>query len=163
MLVPPLRKLLPPALPRTLQSPSPAHFFILIPLCHVAPSCPISVGCGCWRREGREGRRAGCSGPIRRVQSWKATPALERSSAASLRGAGGTGAVRHRQLLTDYREPLGVGSLAAGTLSGDPHPWGGSWPAAGQQHLRRSLRVPGAGDSFADGVAANVPESSVKR
>lgn len=35
--------------------------------------------------------------------------------------------------------------------------------ARGQQHLRHSLHIPGAGDSFADGAAANVPESSVKR
>lgn len=133
---------------------------------------------------GQGGRRAGCSGPIRGAQSWKTTPALESTALhctshitlASPAAAGSAGepaasqpsrCVSHPALLSSLEITVCFLARACwqqGSLVGVSYPSGGSWPdmaGAGRCHPQRFLHLSGAGDLFADGVAANVPNSSV--
>lgn len=75
-LVPPPCKLLPAVLLQTLPFPGPAHLlsWFLSAMWHPAVQSPWVEGA---EGGGQGGRRAGCSGPIRGAQPWKATPALE--------------------------------------------------------------------------------------
>lgn len=94
MLVPPLRKLLPPALPRTLQSPSPAHFF------YPGPSLPcgtkLSNLCGLWVLEegGQRGEESGVlrANPQSSVLESHSSPGAQQRCIA----AGSAGSQQHR-------------------------------------------------------------------